>query len=89
MPPGFDFLGTTPQPDLIIPVQLDRAALTITGGWSYQGLARLKPGVTPDQARADMERMLPIWRQAWPLPPIPGVTRETLASFKFVPSFSH
>jgi predicted permease len=74
-----------PQPDVILPVQLDRAALTITGNWSYQGLARLKPGVTPDQARADMERMLPIWREAWPLPPIPGVTRETLASFKFVP----
>jgi putative ABC transport system permease protein len=85
MPPGFEFLDMAPQPDVILPVRLDRSALTITGGWSYQGLARLKAGVTPDQARADMERMLPIWREVWPLPPIPGVTRETLASFKFVP----
>jgi predicted permease len=85
MPRGFNFLDMAPPPDLILPVQVDRSALAITGGWSYQGLARLRPGITPDQARADMERMLPIWREVWPLPPIPGVTRETLASFKFVP----
>ncbi len=85
MPPDFRFLDMAPTPDLIIAVQLDRAALKITGGWSYQGLARLKPGVTPDQARADMERMQPIWRETWPLPDIPGVTRDTLKSFKWVP----
>ena len=85
MPAGFNFLDAAPQPDLIVPVQLDRAALTITGGWNFQGLARLKPGLTPDQVRADMERMLAIWREVWPLPPIPGVTRETLKGFKFVP----
>jgi predicted permease len=85
MPRDFRFLDMTPQPDLIVAVQLDRAALQIQVGWSFQGLARVKPGVTPAEARTDMERMLPIWMEAWPLPPVVGATREALASFRFAP----
>jgi putative ABC transport system permease protein len=85
MSPDFRFLDSTPQPDLIVAVQLDRAALRITGGVNYQGLARLRPGVTPTEARADAERILTIWRDAWPLQPGVGLTRELLAGFRIAP----
>jgi predicted permease len=85
MPPDFRFLDSTPQPDLIVPVRLDRAALRIDASVSYQGLARLKPGVTPAEAHADAERLLSIWPNAWPLRSDIGVTRELLASSGFAP----
>ena len=47
-------------------------------------LARLKPGVTPAEARADVERMLPIWLDAWPA--VPGsMTREQIESWQIAP----
>jgi len=81
MPADFRFLDLATQPDVITAVRLDEAKLIITGGWSYQGIARLKPGVTPDEARADIERMRRVWIDSWPLPNIPGVTRDALAAF--------
>jgi predicted permease len=81
MPADFRFLDFVTQPDVIAAVRLDEAKLVNTAGLSYQGLARLKPGVTPDEARADLDRMRPIWIDSWPLPPIAGATREVLASF--------
>src|SRR5687767_6407984 len=58
MPPDFKFLDSTPQPDVIVAVRFDPAALRITGGVEYQALARLKAGVSPAEAHADAERML-------------------------------
>jgi predicted permease len=81
MPRDFRFLDMPTPPDVIAAVRLDEASLVISGGWGYQGLARLKPGVTPDEARADLDRMRPIWIDSWPLPPIAGATREALAAF--------
>jgi predicted permease len=66
---------------VIAAVRLDEANLVMNAGWSWQGLARLKPGVTPAEARADLERMRPIWIDSWPLPPVAGATREALAAF--------
>jgi putative ABC transport system permease protein len=86
MPPDFRFLDRTPQPDVIVAVQLDPAALQIDGSWSYQGLARLEPGATPAEAHADVERMLTIWLAAWPLSHSDGgLTREALESFRIAP----
>ena len=85
MPPDFRFLDSIPQPDLIAALQLDRAALQINGGLNYQGLARLRPGVTPAEARADAERVLSIWPDAWPLRTDLGLTREALGSFRLTP----
>jgi predicted permease len=68
MPPGFRFLDMTPQPDVIVALRLaPRAEQAIAANISFQGLARLKPGITPAQAHADVERMLGVWRGAWPL----------------------
>jgi predicted permease len=85
MPPDFRFLDDTPQPDLIVAVRLDRAALKISGGVEYQGLARLRPGVTPEEARTDAARLLSLWPDAWPLQPGIGITRELIAGFGIAP----
>jgi predicted permease len=81
MPADFRFVDFATPPDVIAAVRLDEATLIISAGWSYQGIARLKPGVTPDEARVDLERARRIWIESWPLPNLPGVTREALAAF--------
>ena len=82
MPPDFRFLDATLQPDIIVAVRLDLARQA-HGIYYWQMLARLKPGVTLTEARADVERMSPIWFDAWP--PFPGTTKEQLASFRVAP----
>jgi predicted permease len=71
MPPSFRFLDETP--DLVVPVRIDPATLTL-GGFNYEGLARLSPGVTVEHASSDMARILPIWVEAWPS--FPGIDRS-------------
>jgi len=66
MPAGFLFLDVL-NADLILPERFDRARVHL-GNFSYQGLARLRPGITVDQANADVARMLPIWLNGWPAP---------------------
>jgi len=86
MPQGFRFLNITPQPDVIAAVRFQPpAGQVITGNFSYDALARLKPGITLVEAHADVARMLTIWRDAWPLPGIAEVTRETIASWRLAP----
>ena len=66
MPQDFQFLNNAA--DLILPEQFDRNKVYL-GNFSYQGVARLKPGITVQQANADLGRMLEIWLKAWPTPP--------------------
>ena len=87
MPRDFRFLDLNPQPDMIVPWQLDPARLAI-GNFEGHALARLKPGVTPAEARADIERMLPIWIDAWPLIPGIALARETIANWQIAPIVS-
>ena len=51
--------------DMIFPLAFDRERITLAGagagGFTYQGVARLRPGVTIAQANADIARMIPIW----------------------------
>jgi predicted permease len=49
---------------LVLPVRFDRSKL-ILAGFGYQGIARLKPGVTIQEASADVARMVPIWMDSW------------------------
>ncbi len=58
LPQGFHFLDQEDS-DLFLPFQWDRSKVKL-GNFSYQALARLKPGVTMAQASADMGRLLPI-----------------------------
>jgi predicted permease len=67
LPKGFHFLD---QEDaaIFMPLQFDRNK-THLGNFSYEALARLKPGVTLQQANADVGRMLPIVESTFPAPP--------------------
>ncbi len=62
MPQGFRFVNA--DADLILPVRFDRSKL-ILANFAYQGIARLKPGVTIKEASADVARMVPIWMNSW------------------------
>jgi hypothetical protein len=84
MPAAFRFLDLSPPFDIIVAVRLDAARSSI-GGFGFQALARLKPGVTPAEARADIERMLPIWLDAWPMSQGFSVSREAIANWRITP----
>ena len=51
--PGDLRLGTL-SPDLYFPLVF---AWVGVGNWSFPGVARLRPGVTVEQANADLDRM--------------------------------
>jgi predicted permease len=67
MPQRFHFLDFA-DPAVILPFKFDRSKVTL-GNFSQQGLARLKPGVTLQQASADIARMLPSVERSFPPPP--------------------
>src|SRR5690348_3070012 len=67
LPQSFHFLDWE-DPALVLPFRFDRNK-TYLGNFSYQGIARLKPGVTIAQLNADMARMLPIVMSSFPAPP--------------------
>ena len=66
LPKGFHFLDHE-DAALVVPFKWDRSK-TKLGNFSYQGMARLKPGVTMAQASADVARMLPIANRSFPAP---------------------
>ncbi|MGC1202834.1 MAG: ABC transporter permease [Candidatus Acidiferrales bacterium] len=67
MPQRFHFFDEDDL-SLLLPLQLDRSK-TVLGRFSYEGIARLKPGVTIAQASADVARMIPITERTFPSPP--------------------
>jgi putative ABC transport system permease protein len=62
MPQGFRFVNA--ETDLIFPLCFDRERTTL-GPFNYQGVARLRPGITIAQADLDLARMVPIWMNSW------------------------
>jgi predicted permease len=67
MPREFRFLDWEP-PALFLPLVLDRNKTTL-GQFSYEGVARLRPGVTMRAANEDVGRMWPIVLRSFPAPP--------------------
>jgi predicted permease len=67
MPREFRFLDGE-QPALYLPYQFDRGKTTL-GQFSYDGVARLRPGVTLEAANAEIARLLPIVFSSFPAPP--------------------
>jgi predicted permease len=65
MPKGFR-LGNVAV-DLIGVYRYDRAKLVPPPFFGF-GIGRLKPGVTIEQADADLERLLPVWIDSFPFP---------------------
>ena len=66
LPRDFHFLDSQ-DAALYLPMQWDRSK-TKLGNFSYQGIARLKPGVTLAQVRTDMARLVPIGVKSFPAP---------------------
>jgi predicted permease len=67
LPQRFHFLDWE-DPAVILPLNWDRNKTNL-GNFSFEGIARLKPGVTMEQASADIARMLPIVSRTFPAPP--------------------
>ena len=83
MPDTFQFLDE--QADVLLPMRFDRSRVFL-GNFSYQGIARLRPGVTLEQANADVGRMLPIWLKAWPAPM--GLDRKVFENAQIGPGLT-
>ena len=66
LPKTFHFLDWN-DADLLIPMQLDRSQ-TKLGQFGKQGIAKLKPGVTVQQASSDITRLIPIAIHSFPPP---------------------
>lgn len=66
LPRNFHFMDDT-EAQLYLPMQWDRSK-TKLGNFSYEGLARLKPGVTLEQASTDLGRLIPIAIRSFPAP---------------------
>jgi predicted permease len=65
MPPGFRIADV--DADLLVPARLDRSEL-IPPPFCCQVIARLRDGITLEEANADVARMLPIWMDSWTFP---------------------
>jgi predicted permease len=65
MPEGFRFDDRAV--DVITAMRFDRSKL-IPPPFCCNGVARLKPGVSLEQANADLARLLPIWIDKFPFP---------------------
>lgn len=80
MPADFRFLDETPE--IILPLRFEPRTLTL-GAFSFEGIARLAPGVTVEQASADLSRMIPIWLDTWPT--FPGIDRSAFVNAGMTP----
>ena len=87
MPRGFR-IGNA-EADMIFPLAFrsgtNHARERRRGGFTYQGVARLRPGVTIAQANADIARMVPIWMNSWP--EAPGTSSRVYETWKIAPAF--
>jgi predicted permease len=66
LPKDFHFLDRE-DAALYLPIQFDRSK-TKLGNFSYPGVARLKPGVTLEQVKAEMARLIPVAVRSFPAP---------------------
>ncbi|HZQ52880.1 MAG TPA: ABC transporter permease [Bryobacteraceae bacterium] len=81
MPRDFRFMDR--KPALLLPLQLDESK-TFIGNFSYQAVARLKPGISIRQANGDIARMLPMMSRKFQ--PAPGLSLQMLNSARIGPN---
>jgi predicted permease len=82
LPERFRFLDQTDLA-LLLPRKLDREK-TYLGAFRYGGIARLKPGITLQQANADAARMLPL--EVSSFTPPPGFSLKAYEDFRLAPN---
>ncbi len=81
LPRDFHFLDR--PADVLVPLGLNEGESFI-GNFSYQAIARLRPGVTIQQANADVARMLPIMIRKFK--PAPGMSVQMFESARIGPN---
>jgi len=81
LPETFRFLDR--HVSLVIPYRFDRSKVFL-GQFSFSGIARLKPGVSMDQASADVARMIPISLTRFP--PFPGGSVKMFEEARIAPN---
>jgi predicted permease len=81
LPRDFHFLDR--PVDVMVPLQLNERESFI-GNFSYQAIGRLKPGVSIEQANADVARMLPIMLRRFK--PAPGINMQMFESARLGPN---
>ena len=84
MPADFRFLDLDAA--MVLPLQFDRNKAFL-GQFEYPGIARLKPGVTIEQASADITRMIPIALHSFP--PQPGLTVKVFEDVRLAPKLQY
>ncbi len=62
MPRGFRMVDH--DVDLLLPMAIDRAHLKLAP-FGFSAVGRLKPGVTPAEADADIAHLIPVWMDSW------------------------
>jgi predicted permease len=80
LPEGFRFLRYNPA--VLLPFRFNRQQVFI-GNFSYQAVARLKPGQTIEDANANMARLIPNIPDNFALPP--GFSRQMFDDVKLGP----
>jgi predicted permease len=80
LPKNFHFLDQD-DADVMIPLQIDRST-TMLGNFSYSAFARLKPGVTLQQASADLQRLITVTNHSFPPPQ--GFSAELFEKANFI-----
>jgi predicted permease len=81
LPDSFRFFDQ--KPSLILPMRLEREKVHL-GQFSYTAVARMKPGVTLDQATADVARLIPAGLQKFP--PFPGFSLKMFEDARLQPN---
>jgi predicted permease len=70
--------------DLLVPLAVDRHNQKLAG-FGYNGIARLKPGISLAQANADIARLIPVWMDSWSNGP--GTNPHFYERWKIAPNF--
>jgi putative ABC transport system permease protein len=81
MPREFRFLDV--KADVVLPLQFERAKVTL-GNFSYNSVARLKPGVTIQEANADVARLLQLALARFEPPP--GFNKKMFEEARIAPN---
>ncbi|HSW49535.1 MAG TPA: ABC transporter permease [Bryobacteraceae bacterium] len=81
-----DYYGLIPgqRDDLMVPVTAFPRSLSQTGSWWFQALARLKPGVSPAQARAEIDPIFQAFMNEFP--PSADARRDYLHHMELTPA---
>lgn len=81
LPRSFHFMDQNVS--LLMPLQFTRANVRLVN-FSFQGIARLKPGVTIEQANADIRRMVPMAPAKFA--PNPGLSPKAFEAARIAPN---